>query len=285
VILDATVSEILLAGEASYRKPDFLRPDQAFLANLKIAEDRTSAFTSRNLNASVFFERFLTRRTMAGAGTGFRVSHVEQSGAEDDFALGSLPLRFSWDARNDLLDPTRGGRVDLDVTPFVDVRDPSARFVRGYLSTTGYVPVTTGAASVLAFRMGLGFTAGAERNAIPADLRFYAGGGGSIRGYPYQSVGPLSGETPLGGRSLLELSTELRLRIAGNIGMVAFVDGGSAFAAGTPGGDERLLWGAGAGFRYYTGFGPLRVDVAFPLDRRPSLDDSFQIYVSLGQAY
>jgi len=120
---------------------------------------------------------------------------------------------------------------------------------------------------------------------VPADERFYAGGGGSIRGYSYQSVGPLSGGDPVGGRSLLELSTELRLRLGERFGFVGFLDGGSAFGAAFPDFDEELLWGTGLGFRYFTAVGPLRLDFAVPLDRRHGIDDAFQVYISLGQAF
>ena len=131
----------------------------------------------------------------------------------------------------------------------------------------------------------VGAIVGAERNEIPADERFYAGGGGSIRGYAYQTVAPLSGTDPIGGRSIFELSLELRLKLTEQFGLVTFLDGGNAFTSQTPDFRESLLWGTGLGFRYYTPIGPLRLDVAFPLDRREGIDDSFQVYVSLGQAF
>ena len=120
---------------------------------------------------------------------------------------------------------------------------------------------------------------------IPADERFYAGGGGSIRGYAYQTVSPLREGVPVGGKSLLELSLETRVRITEKVGIAAFLDGGGAFAAGFPDSDERLLWGAGLGVRYFTPIGPFRLDVAIPLNRREGLDDAFQVYISLGQAF
>ena len=131
----------------------------------------------------------------------------------------------------------------------------------------------------------MGATTGAERDEIPADLRFYAGGGGSIRGYSFQSVGPLRQNEPLGGRSLFELSVEFRMKVFDSIGLVAFMDGGSVFEDTFPDFDEPLRWGAGLGFRYFTPVGPLRLDVGVPLNRREDMDDRFQIYVSLGQAF
>jgi translocation and assembly module TamA len=126
---------------------------------------------------------------------------------------------------------------------------------------------------------------GASRDAIPADERFYAGGGGSVRGYPFQSVGPVEGDEPLGGRSLFELSTELRIKVTDRIGLVAFLDGGTAFETTSPDFSEDLRWGTGLGIRYFTPIGPFRLDVGVPLNRRPEIDDSFQIYVSLGETF
>jgi translocation and assembly module TamA len=121
---------------------------------------------------------------------------------------------------------------------------------------------------------------------IPADERLYAGGGGSIRGYAYQSVGPLDeDDDPIGGRSVLELSAELRMKLTDRIGLVTFLDGGSAFESTFPDSSEKLQWAAGLGFRYFTAIGPLRLDVGFPLNRRTDIDDAFQIYVSIGQAF
>ena len=127
--------------------------------------------------------------------------------------------------------------------------------------------------------------AGAPRDRIPADERFYAGGGGSIRGYSYQSVGPLVGGEPLGGRSLLELSLELRFKMTESIGVVTFLDGGNTFESEFPDFSESLVWGTGVGLRFYTSFGPFRLDVGFPLDRRDEIDDAFQVYLSIGQAF
>jgi translocation and assembly module TamA len=126
---------------------------------------------------------------------------------------------------------------------------------------------------------------GAERDEIPADERFYAGGGESIRGFPFQSVGPLVDEDPIGGRSLLEFSLELRFKVTDKLGLVGFLDGGSAFESTFPDLDETLRWGTGLGVRYFTPIGPLRLDVAVPLNKRDEIDDDFQIYLSLGQAF
>ena len=143
-----------------------------------------------------------------------------------------------------------------------------------------------GGGLVAAFRAAAGSLAGSACAEIPADKRLYAGGGGSVRGYAFQHAGPLDASNdPIGGRSIVELGAELRLRLAGAFGVVPFVDAANVYEQVLPSFDGGLLWGAGLGLRYYSSAGPSRVDLAFPLNRRTSIDDIFQLYVSLGQAF
>jgi translocation and assembly module TamA len=126
---------------------------------------------------------------------------------------------------------------------------------------------------------------GAERDEIPADERLYAGGGSSIRGYAYQYVGPFVDDTPIGGRSVLEFSFEFRLKVTDSVGLVGFLDGGTAYSGTHFNTGEKIRFGVGPGLRYFTPIGPLRLDVGFPLDRREGIDGAFQVYLSIGQAF
>lgn len=121
---------------------------------------------------------------------------------------------------------------------------------------------------------------------IPANKRLYSGGPGSIRGYGLDDIGPLDVENdPIGGRSSTEFGAELRWRVFGPFGLVAFAEAGGIYDDPIPEWGKNLQWGAGAGVRYLTKIGPLRLDVAVPINRRNSVDDSFQILISLGQAF
>ncbi|WP_258548881.1 autotransporter assembly complex protein TamA [Thalassospira lucentensis] len=138
---------------------------------------------------------------------------------------------------------------------------------------------------VMAARARTGTIIGEERGNLPSNKRFYSGGGGSIRGYEYQKVGPLADDgDPVGGRSVLEVGFEFRARITESFGIVPFIEGGNVYESNNPD-DISLLWATGLGFRYYTAVGPLRFDVAVPLDKRENVDDDYQFYISLGQAF
>jgi translocation and assembly module TamA len=279
------MSEIAYAGEGNFKKPDFLRDDQSLILKFRMAEDQPDAFISRNMSSSLIVERTLFRHIKLGGGFVYRFSQVNQLGIIEGFSLISIPMYFDLDTSNDLLDPTRGSRLTLQLVPFYDLHGSEFGFVKGYTNFSHYIAISKSPDLVLAGRAALGSISGAGRKAIPADIRFYGGGGGSIRGYPFQSVGPLLQKEPIGGRSLMELSIELRLKLTDTIGIVAFADGGSAFSEAYPDFEERLRWGTGLGFRYFTAVGPIRVDIALPLHRREGIDKRFQLYISLGQAF
>lgn len=134
---------------------------------------------------------------------------------------------------------------------------------------------------MLAGRVNVGTLFGSDRMKVPADERFYAGGVNSIRGYRYESVSPLRGHDPIGGKSLLTFSGEFRVRARARLDLIAFVDGGNTWVREIPE-FSHLRWGAGLGACYRSKVGPIRVDVAVPLNPRNGVDDAFQVYVTLG---
>ena len=137
---------------------------------------------------------------------------------------------------------------------------------------------------MLAARGSVGSIVGGDVEDIPATRRFFLGGGGSIRGYEYRTVGPRENGEVVGGLSFVEASFELRYRLTDTIGIVPFVDVGAAFDHPLPDFSEEFRVGAGLGLRYHTPLGPLRFDVAVPLNRKDG-DPSFAFYVGLGQAF
>ncbi len=273
-----------LTGTA--REPDFLRRRQALVLGGEIAYENTDAFKSRSIGASVGIERSVGKGMDLAAGVAFRALTVEQDGDEESFGLLSLPARYSWDHSNDLLDPSKGGRLVIQNEPFVDVFGNDVAFNKSSIAYSRYLRLKkTKPRLVLAARTKAGVMFGAKRDNIPADERFYAGGGGSVRGFGFQLAGELDdGDDPIGGRSLFEAATELRSQFNETIGAALFVDTGAAFGSTVPDFEENLRVGAGGGLRYFSPIGPIRLDVGIPVNRRES-DDSFQIYVSIGQAF
>jgi translocation and assembly module TamA len=269
----------------SYRKPGFGRPDQTLMLELNLADDTPEAYHSRNVGLSAGVERMLGARRFARAGVASKFSEVTQLGRRDSFQMLMFPLQLEDDTSDDILDPTRGYRLELRVVPSVDPFGDGVEFVRSTARMSGYWRLGDDDRLVLATRGVLGSVAGASRLDVPADERFYAGGGNSVRGYAYQSVGPGDGLQTRGGRSLAEFSLELRLKTAESMGVVGFLDGGGAFESELPDFSGRVLWGAGLGYRYYTPVGPVRIDVAVPLDKRRGIDSDYQVYFSVGQAF
>ena len=198
------------------------------------------------------------------------------------FFIGALPATLSYDGSNDLLDPTRGYRLAGRFSPEASLQSGAFGYSRAQIDASFYQPVTP--TVVIAGRTRLGTIFGAERDRIAPSRRFYAGGGGSVRGYGYQELGPRDPvfNDPIGGRSLAEFALEARVRV-GNWGVVPFLDAGNIYTSPLPKITD-LRFGAGLGVRYHTRFGPIRVDVGTPLDRQ-SGDSRVAVYVSLGQAF
>ena len=280
-----TLANYVLSAEGGYLEPFFLRKDQFLRFSARLADDKPDAYTSRNFKTTSAIGRKLTEDLQLDGGVGFKLSRVTQLEETNRYTYLLFPLSMEYNGSDDLLDPSRGSRLGLKAEPFYDPFEGNPGFIKGFGRYRHYIQVVKELALVLAGALGAGAIVGSDSDAIPADERFYAGGGGSIRGYAYQSVGPVKDGTPVGGNYLIELSFELRLKISDRIGVVGFLDGGNAFASPEPNFSQGLLWGTGVGLRYYSPVGPFRLDIGFPLDRRPGLDDSFQVYVSLGQAF
>ncbi len=201
------------------------------------------------------------------------------------YALVGLPLYLKLDKSDDLLNPTRGYRAQASLVPYQSFSGPNLTFAFGRISASTYQRLDDGERYIIAAAAAMSSLDGASLAALPADKRIYAGGGGSIRAYGYQMAGPLDiNKEPIGGKSSLELSLEARIKITHSIGIVPFIDAGSFYRSSLPQLGHRLLYGPGLGFRYYTAFGPIRLDIATPLARRRG-DAAIQFYISLGQAF
>jgi translocation and assembly module TamA len=163
--------------------------------------------------------------------------------------------------------------------------DNVSTFALVQASGSTYFDLSEPGRSILALRAILGDAVGAANQfELPPDKRFYAGGSATVRGYKYQSIGPqFPDNKPQGGTTLAAGTVEFRQRILEDYGAVAFADIGQVDTSNNPfSGQWRL--GVGAGLRYYTSFGPIRLDLALPVNKMPG-SGSFEAYIGLGQAF
>lgn len=238
----------------------------------KIARDSTPIW-QKKITYAYGIELLATGETDFIAATGTRDRRT--------FYIAGVNGQIGFDQSDSLLDPTKGYRVTTLIQPEATVNKGFDPYVRARLDASAYYSVTD--QLVVAGRVRFGTIQGAGLFDIAPSRRFYAGGGGSVRGFAYQKLGELAPDgDPVGGRSLNEGSLELRYRF-GNYGVVGFVDAGQAYRETTPQFSD-LRYGVGIGGRFYTNFGPVRLDVATPLARKPG-ESRFNIYVSIGQAF
>ena len=271
---------------ATLTQPDVFIRDLDLIYRLQGIKESLDAYDRTAIVGGVTVRRRFTPEFSLLAGLQAQQSRVTQEGVTNDYTLLQVPLTATYDTTgaDGLLDASHGIKATGTVTPSASLQSPGSQFV--ILSATGstYFDFGTEGRSVLALRASLGSVQGATTFQLPPDQRLYAGGSGTIRGFRYQSVGPrFPDNRPVGGTSLAAGTVEVRQRFLSNFGAAVFVDAGEVSSSSAPfTGDLRI--GAGAGLRYYTPFGPIRADFAVPLNKQRG-DDSFQIYVGIGQAF
>ncbi len=197
------------------------------------------------------------------------------------YYVAALPGQVGFDRSDDLLNPTKGYRLTLRLSPEASLGSGTQFYARAILDGSYYFPATD--SLVVAARARVGSISGVSRSAIAPSRRFYGGGGGSVRGFGYQQLGPKDiNNDPIGGRSTNEAAIEARYRF-GNFGVVGFVDAGQVYESSIPKFDD-WRFGVGIGGRFYTNFGPVRLDIATPINRQPG-ESKVSVYVSIGQAF
>lgn len=277
-----------LEGELSL--PHWRRAQDTLKFGGGVYQEVTDAYDEDGVNVHIDLTRRRTKTTYRTVGlaldltsTDERVPLIRTRDLATITALGILAL----DRSDDPLNPRRGWRVDGRAEPTLSLGDDTTAYLRVQGQGSIYYPLGEQARTILAGRLKVGSVLGGSLDAIPAARRLYAGGGGSVRGYAYQAVGPrLADGTPLGGLSVFEASGEVRHRFGGfggKWGGVLFVDIGGVSNTETPD-FSNVSAGVGAGVRYDLGFGPIRADIAVPLTKREG-DPSFQIYLSIGQSF
>jgi translocation and assembly module TamA len=280
----------------TFRKNNFTGRDKVLTVDAFATTIDTDAVDARTVSVIGTFERLSTLlfQKPFSWSVGLETVATEERPApvggvvlpRQRYFVAALPLFAQIDTSNDLLDPTKGFRLGGRLSPEASrTQGAESFYLRSQVDATYYQQFSERV--VMAGRARFGSIPGADLADIAPSRRFYAGGGGSVRGYGFQAIGPRDAlGLPTGGRSLVEFALEARIKtgfLDGAVSVVPFVDAGSVGTDATPD-FETIKIGAGVGVRYATGFGPLRLDVATPINPGPG-DSRIAVYVSLGQAF
>ena len=274
-------------------KPDFPQRDTSFEFDTAALQQSLQAYDQTAFTAGPSLHRKFGPLWSGSVGVTGTREHILQEHVGSDFTLVALPLTANYDSTglaDPTIDPTHGFRAAFIATPTESLGHPTSTFAILQVSGSTYVDIgdwifgAKPGRSVLAFRGLVGSVQGASQFELPPDQRFYGGGSSTIRGFKYQSVGPLFPDlNPMGGTAIDAGTIEYRQRFFESFGAAVFVDGGQVSAGNMPfSGTVRI--GTGFGLRYYTPVGPVRLDIALPVNRPPG-GDKFEFYIGLGQAF
>ena len=279
-------SEINYGLSADFLKPDFLAQRQDLHSNLALIQEYDrDTFDKKAATFLLGLDRRLSDTLSVSFGGEAEFSEITRDGVTRNFELFGPTGAVKYDTSDDLLNPTRGVRLDLTGSAFPEFIGSSQDVFQTRATGTSYLDLSGAGNLVLAGRLSVASVFGGSVDELPADRLLYAGGGGSVRGYEFRSISPEDEDgDPTGGRSLVEGSVELRYRFLDDYGIVPFFDAGTVTEDTFPSFDEKLQYAAGIGLRYYSTIGPIRADVAVPLNPRED-DDPVAFYISIGQAF
>lgn len=277
-------------------KPDFLQRNQNLSARIEGLRQLFWSYRQTALLVRGGVARPLARNWNGNFGLAAEQESIEQFGVTRDYTILSAPLSTTFDntgVGNPIEPATHGMRLSLGVTPSFSLGtkgEGTSFFAVMNASASTYfdlnhLGISKPGRSILAFRGTIGSIQGASTWSIPPDQRMYAGGSATVRGYRWQGVGPQYGDTryAIGGTSIDAGSVEYRQRILRSFGMAMFADAGQVGETSMPF-NGTLRVGTGAGVRYYTPIGPVRLDVAVPINRAPQ-GDKWDLYIGLGEAF
>lgn len=271
-----------------FERPATFTPDTTLTLGAVFDHQKDNAQTETALNLRGGLTHYFSNTLTLTASLAYHISQVNDPSGDSEFRTLALPIGATWDTRAVKKNATDGVAISAEVKPFYGLGygDNGVRLV---WDARGYKSVTKDDKLVLAARFQAGAIFGASLAGTPRDDLFFSGGPATVRGQPYKSLGVYqltdSGGTPFltGGTHFLAGSMESRLRIGRNLGLVGFVDVGHVDAAPQFSFHGGWQAGAGVGLRYLTTIGPIRLDVAGPV--QGNTGNGLQIYVGLGQAF
>ncbi|MBO9444287.1 BamA/TamA family outer membrane protein [Ruegeria sp. R14_0] len=265
-------------------QPDRLGPDDNTFWNALLERRNTENYNVTVASLGYGARRTFSDRLYAEASAGFQWSSADDAYGDDRrFRYFVLPFRSEWDRRDSKVSATRGFYLDSQVTPFAGISETESG-IRLFFDGRGYTRVGSSDRLVLAGRVQLGSVLGPSPDGVTPDFLFFSGGAGTVRGQPYESLGIPVGTGVAGGKSFLGLSAEVRGKITEAISLVGFYDYGTVDTSSFIGSGAEYHSGAGLGVRYdLGGFGPLRLDLAVPV--QGDTGNGLQFYIGIGQAF
>lgn len=268
----------------TFSKPGIFVPAARLDASLKAKTEHPDSYKASSVTGASGITYELNDRDTVSAGGEVDWSKTEDAYGTNEYLTVSLPLTTKRDARDNKLDPHNGYTLSLDVKPSYEINNST--FFSSFEGTaTGYKAIGSGERVVLAGKASVGTLLGTgDLERIPTTRRFFAGGGGSVRGYGYQEIAPRNAAgDATGGRSYTVVSAEARVKVTDTIGVVPFIDAGAVSKEMYPDFSD-IRAGAGIGLRYATPFGPLRLDFAVPLNQYEN-GTKYGIYAGIGQSF
>lgn len=270
---------------ANFIKPALGGTTNDYLADVTLAREATTSYQAQYFNVSQYLRHRFDENFWIQGGWEIERGTSKDSFGDTNYFLSGVSVALRYDTTDNALDPHSGWRATVSGGAYPKFFGSSINLFQGKSQVSTYYALDEDNRYVLAGRVAIGAGGGSDILDIPDNRRFFAGGGGSVRGYPYRSLSPLGANgDPMGGQSLFEASVEARIKVTDEIGVVPFFDAGQAYATSFPNFQENLCSAVGLGLRYYTGFGPFRVDVAFPLQRQAG-DAALALYFGIGQAF
>lgn len=285
--IQANVAQKMYLGEATYKVSDFRVSDQDYVLQLQALREKIPVvYLAFTYILSSRIDRRYSDRFETSYGLTAEYDDITHSANDGRYLLLGLPIFLKFTTTNNLLNPTKGYTLIYRAGPYKNFIKTEKWFFKQSLIWNLYMPMDPAKTLVLAIRMQFGSIIGPDVYRIPLTKLFLGGSDDDLRGYKYRTVSPVNDKyQPIGGRSAIYFSIEPRIRITQSLGLVPFTDLGVVSFKEIPQVHEKWFKSIGIGLRYFSFFGPLRVDIGFPLDRRRQIDPSFKIYASIGQTF
>ncbi len=268
-------------------RPATINADTTGYVQAQVQRQRDEDYDLDGVTLGIGFTYMPSDRFIADAALQYSAQRVNDEGNKSDFRFFSLPVSVTRDKRDNDTDPKKGYWLKGELTPFLGLSDTGSG-LRAVAEGRSYHSFMEDDKVTFAGRVRVGTILGSDIEETPRDYLFYSGGGGTVRGQPYESLGVEvipgpNGPIKTGGMSMAIVSSELRYQLREKIGLAAFADAGRVWSEGSFQGETDWQAGAGLGVRYKTPIGPMRFDVAGPVGG--DTGEGMQVYLGLGQAF